>query len=77
MKRVIAVRHHRIGENNLFRQIKTQTNLLSLRKERVTVEGARDRSATKEVCVENLDWAEIPNILLGVRMNHSKLWFHL
>ena len=69
--------HHRIGENNLLDQIKTQTNLVSIREERVTVESARDLSAMKEICIENFDWAKIPNSLLRIGMNHSKLWFHL
>ena len=72
-KRVVAVWHHRIGENNLFNQIETQINLLSFREERVTVESTRNGLATKEICIENLDWAEIPHSFLCIGIHHTEL----
>ena len=71
------MRHHRRRENYLFSQIKSQADLLSLGKERVTVTSTWNRSTMQQVCVENFYRAEIPNSILGIRLNHSKLWLHV
>ena len=31
---------------------------------------------TKEVCVENLDWVEIPHSFLCMRIHHIELWLY-
>ena len=64
-------------KNNSFRQIKSQGDLLSFWKERVTVSSTWDRTTMLQVSVENPDRTVVPNSFSRIRLDHSKLWLHL